>query len=291
MGLPNPALLRVFYINLLNTNFKFLKAMFILQKLTKQMTESLTSLYLNVANLNINKSTFKSLLNRSLINNDGSITAIGKRYVIANMPLSRQCLEMSLELHEIELLSNDCPEIALLKHFQSQGYVGSSLEGFAILTVLKALMLDRLEKYNFFESRADACTRYLESQFIILKDKSDELILSIRETYKDAFIKNFHEIISQPFIRSEYPQLTIEFAVAVFDTVETDTFIKLATQLAQEPSFRNGWPDLTLIKNNVIQFVEVKTNDKLHNSQLVTIPILREISSSKISVCRLKNFT
>ena len=265
--------------------------MLILQKLSKQMQESLITLYLNVAKVNVNKSILKSLLDRGLINKDGSITAIGKRYVIANMTLSRQCLEMSLELHEIELFSNDCPEIALLKHFQSQGYVGSSLEGFAMLTVLKALMLDKLEKYNFFESRADACTRYLESQFIILKDKSDELILSIRKTDKDMFIKNFHEIISQPFIRSEYPQLTIEFAVAVFDAVKTDTFIKLATQLANEPSFRNGWPDLTLIKNNVIQFIEVKTSDSLHNNQLVTIPIMREISPFKISVYRLKNFT
>ena len=263
----------------------------ILQKLTKQMKESLTSIYLNVENIRINKSTIKSLHNRNLITTDGSITDIGKRYVIANMFLSRQCLELSLDLHEIELLSNDSPEIALLKHFQSQGYIGSSHEGFAMLTVLKALMLDKLEKYNFFKCRIAACRSYLEAQFSISKDKLGKLILSIRETDKQKFINNFQEIINQPFIRSEYPQLTIDFAEAVFDAVETDTFIKIATKFAEEPyTYRNGWPDLTLIKNNVIQFIEVKTNDKLHNSQLVTIPILREISSSKISVYRLKNF-
>ena len=284
--------MQVFYIKVdKNKNLYLLKEKCILQKISKQMKECLISLYLNVANLDTNKATIKSLLNRNLITYDGTITEIGKRYVIANMSLTRQCVELSLELHELEILSGDSPENALLNHFQSQGYVGSSLEGFAMLTVLKALMLDNLEKYNIFESRADACTRYLESQFIILKDKSDELILSIRKTDKDMFIKNFHEIISQPFIRSEYPQLTIEFAVAVFDAVKTDTFIKLATQLALEPTLRNGWPDLTLIRNNVIHFIEVKTSDRLHCSQLVTIPILREILPFNISVYRLKNFT
>lgn len=48
-----------------------------------------------------------------------------------------------------------------------------------------------------------------------------------------------------------------------------------------------SWPDLTIVKGNEVKFIEVKTTDKLHKSQLVTIPTFRKIIPYDFSVCRV----
>ena len=181
------------------------------------------------------------------------------------------------------------PEPALLKHFENMGYVGSHIEGYTFQTVLKALMLDKLAELNTFNSRDDACTRYLEAQLTILKEKVTELISSIRKTSRSKFLKNVKEILKQPFIQREYPGLTEKCCIAIFDAVDTEVFIRVANKFAEEPyTYRAGWPDLTLVKGKEVQFIEVKTTDKLHSSQLTTIPVLMQILPYKFSVYRVR---
>ncbi|WP_371264495.1 VRR-NUC domain-containing protein, partial [Salmonella enterica] len=52
--------------------------------------------------------------------------------------------------------------------------------------------------------------------------------------------------------------------------------------------YRSGWPDLTLIRDKSIKFVEVKTTDNLHKSQLTTIPVILDVLPNTIVVCRVK---
>ena len=85
--------------------------------------------------------------------------------------LKNQCGELNLPLEEIQLDYEGRPEPALLKHYESLGYIGSFIEGYTFLTVLKALMLDKLADLNTFNDRNDACTRYLEAQLTIHKDR------------------------------------------------------------------------------------------------------------------------
>lgn len=107
---------------------------------------------------------------------------------MARISLNQQCENLSIELHEICLQYEGKPEPALLRHFESIGYVGSCVEGGTMLTALKALMLDALAEFNTFKDRKDACCRYLEAQLTILKDKSDLLIRSIAKTGKNRFL-------------------------------------------------------------------------------------------------------
>jgi len=51
--------------------------------------------------------------------------------------------------------------------------------------------------------------------------------------------------------------------------------------------YRSGWPDLTIGDKKQIELVEVKTTDKLHGSQLYTIPMLMSILPCNISVVRI----
>jgi len=251
------------------------------------MNLAIMDLYSNGANASIPKITIKALNSRSLLTIDGSLSPSGKRYVLSKMPLLKQCIELSLEYQSISLTYDGKPEPVLLKYYESLGYLGSYSEGIAIFTVLKALMLDELQKYS---SREQACTGYLDGQLFVLKDKIDEIIFSISKVNKKTFLLNFSDIICQPSTQMDKcPELSIDFANAIFDAIETNLFIKLATRIAQDPyTLRNGWPDLTLVKGDQVRFIEVKTTDKLHCSQLVTIPIMRKILPFQFSVCKVK---
>lgn len=203
--------------------------------------------------------------------------------------LDKQCKELSLPLEEIHLSYEGKPEPALLKHFESLGYVGSFNEGYTFLTVLKALMLDKLAELNVFNDRKDACTRYLEAQLTIHKDKVSDIVASIRNTSKKKYLSNLREIFCQPFIQREYASLSFECCEALFNAIETEIFIAVAKKFSENPySYRSGWPDLILVKGTEVKFVEVKTTDKLHKSQLITIPTFREILPYDFSVYRVR---
>lgn len=202
--------------------------------------------------------------------------------------LENQCAELNLPLEKIQLDYEGRPEPALLKHYESLGYIGSFIEGLAFLTVLKALMLDKLAALNTFNDRDDACSRYLEAQFTIHKDKVGEIISSIKTTSKEKYLSNLKEIFSQLFIQSEYPQLSFECCVALFDAIDKHTFVEVAKKFAEDPYvYRNGWPDLIIVKGKEVRFIEVKTTDRLHKNQLLTIPTFRKILPYEFLVCKV----
>lgn len=202
--------------------------------------------------------------------------------------LEKQCKELDLPLDELQLDYEGRPEPALLKYYESLGYVGSSIEGYTFLTVLKALMLDKLAALNTFNDRNDACTRYLEAQFTIHKDKADEIIKSIKNTSKKKYLSNLKEIFNQPFIQNEYPNISFECCVALFNAIDKQVFVDVARKFSEDPyQYRKGWPDLIVVKGKEVKFIEVKTTDKLHKNQLVTIPTIRKIIPYDFSVCRL----
>jgi len=252
------------------------------------MERSLLDVYKEKTTEGINKSSLNALKDRGLIDESNVITSYGSRYAISKLPLIKQCNELNLELETLKLSYTGRPEPALLSYYKNLGYEGVSTEGIGILTVLKALMLDKLAELNSFNERDDACTRYLEAQFTILEDKTNEIIPTIRTTTKDRFVSNFQEIIAKPFIALEYPELSIDFATTLFDATDKEVFVAVASKLAEDPyTYRNGWPDLTLIKDKEVFFIEVKTTDKLHESQLITIPEMRSILPFKFSVCKV----
>ncbi len=256
--------------------------------MTKEMNQSVLNIYTENSIGHIKKSVLNTLKNADLLGVDDKLTVLGEVYAISMMSLAKQCSELSLEYETINISYEGRPEKALLEYYKSLGYIGSSSEGSGILTVLKAFMLDKLAQHNFINNREDACTRYLEAQFTILKQKKGEIISSILSVSKPRYLSNFQEIISQPFIAGEYPELSLEFANAMYDAININIYIALANKFAEDPyRYRSGWPDLTLIKGNEVQFIEVKTSDKLHESQLVTIPVMRKILPFTFRVCKV----
>ncbi len=236
----------------------------------------------------LNKNSIQSLRSRLLINDHNQLTRTGWILAISYAKLDRQCKFLGIHLEELEIDYSNFPEKSALKYFENNGYIGTNAEGGAILNVIKALMLEKLYEHNLFKDRADACCRYLEAQFTILNSNKLELISSIKTTSKELFLNNFLEIISTDFISGLYPELKMEFAEAFYEAIDLNYIISIANKFSEDPyKYRSGWPDLILIKDNKIQFVEVKTSDKLHINQIETISAMKELVPYEFKVIKL----
>ena len=258
-----------------------------MKSLSKNMRDALKIILSTEETKQINKNTLNSLSTRKFIH-DNQLTREGWLYAISLLHLNAQCKILNLELIELNLNHTDRPEVSALRYFENNGYIGSHIEGTTIFNILKALMLDKLHCYNPFHDRNDACARFLEAQFTILKEKSEELISEILQTPKSIFLKNFDEIKNHPFISSNYPELDIRFAEKLFDIIDKQHLVNIAKKFSEAPyRYRSGWPDLTLIKGNQIEFVEVKTTDKLHLSQIDTISTMKQVIPYTFKVLRL----
>ena len=212
-----------------------------------------------------------------------------KNQAVQGMSLKKQCSELSIELNELQATYSGRPEYAALDYFQENGFIGTPDEGYTFKTILKALILDELSAVNTFDDRSDACVRYLEAQLEMHKDKLDHFVRSSSKTKKRRVISNLNEIGGQDYIRS-YHSFSVKIAIAIFKSVGRESLTNLLAKFSEDPySYRSGWPDLTIVREREVQLVEIKTTDKLHSSQLVTMPMLQEILPCKVSVLRIKN--
>ncbi|MBU2617539.1 MAG: VRR-NUC domain-containing protein [Euryarchaeota archaeon] len=248
------------------------------------------------------KNTQRALEKRRLISKDGVLTSQGVFVVLEWLSLNNQCRELGLPLEELSYQSTSKPEIAAYKYFSERGYVGDFQEGDIILMVIQALCLDELTELNPEKSREDAC-RFLKAQFYdfeLKKKDLEPLFEAIQKTSKERFTENFKEILGEPIqspiLGNEWNQEVDkryksypDAAKAFYDAVGIGPLERVARKFASNPcQFGNGWPDLTLVKGNEVRFIEVKTGDNLHRSQLVTIPIMQPLLPATFSVLRMK---
>ncbi len=60
--------------------------------------------------------------------------------------------------------------------------------------------------------------------------------------------------------------------MALWDAMGPNLIARLAAGVLEDPYlFRNGWPDLTLVRDGRVKFIEIKTTDRLHHTQFTTI--------------------
>ena len=151
----------------------------------------------------------------------------------------------------------------------AEGHLCTWCEGGSINLLMKAAALDVLVNRNFFSHRTDAIRRYLEAQFTILKEFESDLLACIRNVSAGRLSENIAEICADPFIREAYPRVRQDFLISLSSVLETEFLSQVATIFIAKPyEYRSGWPDLTVIDNRAVSFVEVKTTDRFHGSQL-----------------------
>ena len=202
----------------------------------------------------------------------------------------KQCEELSLPVEIIELKYNKNVEYSLLNYYMTNGFVGTYIEGKALFTVLKAYLLDELFNISWHREKKKTAETYLEAHLIAITKEELEIILkSIDTLTEEQFVSNISFILEQPFIKEDCKSLSLEFAIGIYSIIPKE-IIKILFRKIHEDSYtyRNGWPDLIIFKDNELKFIEVKTKDKLHRSQIITIPTMREILPYSFSVVKVK---
>jgi hypothetical protein len=187
-------------------------------------------------------------------------------------------------------VDNGCtpsPESAALQLLRLEGWDGSACEGGAILLLLKSACFEYLVRVNSYGSREDTIRRYTEAQFTIHKNEAAEIVGTIQGAKRRDVLQNFAEIYADRFISSVYPGISEEFMGALFDSISPKLSAIASAFLEDSYQYRAGWPDLTLIRNDALRFVEVKTTDTLHASQVTILRRFAEPLDLNFSVLKL----
>lgn len=246
-----------------------------------------------------NASTRKALEGRGLISSSGRVTDKGKKLGIALMPLDEQCHELGLPLRKVEVETFRAPERQALDLAKKEGWIGTSYEGTTILLLLKAVLFPtlvcmlrrQLPHYSEGEIEALAAKGYFES-FSSGLGSSDAQMLA------EGVFCATEETIGLGFERCRtaslelaiaHPDLTFELILSLHKALGANTLCELVRLIQIDPyKYRKGWPDLTLVRNGVVAFVEVKTSDRLHESQIEAIPYVSSVlGKSRFAVWRL----
>lgn len=207
---------------------------------------------------------------------------------IAKLPLTEQCLQLDITYEKIDGLPyGKKPEIDALNYFLDQGFVGAYCEGGPILLLIRAAALDVLAQFNFL-GRSDACTRFTEAQLVAYKESSELILNAIRNTDNAQVVRNFNEIYMYPRILGYYTGLTADIMSSLFAAIGAERLAQITAAIMEAPyTYRAGWPDLTMVKGSDMLWVEIKTTDRLHISQIMTIFRIKPLLPGNMCVVKL----
>ena len=197
------------------------------------------------------------------------------------MLLEAQCTELGWPFHVMyaEYLDNKSwhegslytlnPEEIVANLIFAQGRLCSWCEGGSVNLLMKAASLDFLAARNPFGDRQDVVRRYFEAQCTILNEVASDLLASIHQVTSPRLRENIAEVCSDLYIQEYYPRVKEEFLVLLAKAMEPEILSRIAKIFVQKPyDYRAGWPDLTVIEHKNVSFIEVKTTDRFHVSQL-----------------------
>ncbi|MDG2517380.1 VRR-NUC domain-containing protein [Lysobacter soli] len=161
------------------------------------------------------------------------------------------------------------PETVALSMICRPSERGSFCEGDSVKVLMKAACFGLLVKHNMFHDRVDAARRYFEAQCTILVDRRSEIVGAIRSSNADAVASALDEILKiGPAASCDVP-LDAGFMLELYARLSADRLAAIAELFVQRPyDYRAGWPDLTLVGEDGVRFVEIKTTDRFHESQV-----------------------
>jgi len=252
------------------------------------------------------KNTADSLVMRCLCSENGKLTEEGKVVALRLVSLKKQCEFLGIEIESLELKKKYAdPSVDASFHFIRQGHRCSYCEGIALRKVLSCLYAHRIfeipgkeDRHTFF---LDGLYHYdlvynlncgVEGTFHLpfkeynYNSLTDELLNTINECNRDTFLINYRYLYPKGYCCNGVDE---SFAVQLYDLIGLDRFGKLARMIYSDPfAFSKGWPDLTLIRDGSVELLEVKTTDKLHESQLITISSVKNNINIKVKVLNVK---
>lgn len=195
--------------------------------------------------------------------------------------LAKQCADIGWSLTDLPAKKHDkrmwsleggapgLPEEVVGRMYAHTGAQVSFCEGGSALLLMKAAALETLAKRNTFNDRSDAIARYLEAQMTILAEHTAEIVETARSITPYDLKQNVNELAANSTLRSFFPRVSPEFMLELYKQMGNDKLADLLLAFSSAPyDYRAGWPDLIVLKDGTMKFIEVKTSDNLLNTQL-----------------------
>jgi tetratricopeptide (TPR) repeat protein len=159
-------------------------------------------------------------------------------------------------------------ELAVLDHYQAEGWHGCAAEGGLILTLIKAASFNALPVRHadtFIEALYAKNVAFPEDRF-----EHSDLLAVIDLASSEQIERNWAVIAASAGDTPRfYPRVQRDHVIGFFNCLGTPRLRAIAEMFATASyDLRAGWPDLTLWRDGEVRFVEVKApGDSMHASQ------------------------
>jgi len=123
-------------------------------------------------------------------------------------------------------------------------------------------------------------------------DLEGELLRDIASVSVGQAMKSFDRLRSwqsdEKWFPHSYVGMTQELVQLVLERLPRATLVEIARLFFSDPhAYVKGWPDLTVIEGGEVRFVEVKTVDCFHASQIITIGDMKAATGLNVTVTRV----
>lgn len=270
--------------------------------LSAPMKRALRALAVGESIANAGRATRAALVSRGLCDELQRLTGLGRVTAIGLMPLATQCRILGLPLCEMQHQWEGVPEAAAARMLADEPARVFADEGRIVHALIHALVLPRLFELasNAWKDTggAERARSYLYLYYtaylhllrfeprlteLMLEDIQNQTVSQFQRSWATLADWN-RTLCSHPAART-----SIDLATDMLAAVGRPTLYEIATRAFETRFlFGCGWPDLTLLTDTRrVRLVEVKVTDRLHASQIVLFPILRDSIGLDVSVLKL----
>jgi hypothetical protein len=247
--------------------------------------------------------TLKALITRGFCDSDGEINPFGRVTAISLLPLAEQCRVLRIPLVVHLHAWHGRPEQAALSLLPDKPRWAFLDEGRMLHALIHALVLPRLYSLasgawngnaGYDRARSWLYRHYAAYHEMLEIDPqlTQGMLQDIHRWDRTAFATSWQTLATWNLLLGSHPAVDVgsDEALAVLDCVGEPTLSAIAARVFSEPfAYYHGWPDLMLLDSTEkLRFVEVKTTDRLHFGQIVTMNDMRETAGLNISVMRLQ---
>ena len=170
-------------------------------------------------------------------------------------------------------------EEAVMYTLRKQGFQGTFYELHPLMQIMQAGCLPYLEESskNLFEENYRA--RTFSAQIGMYGLDKEKLANLINTCSRDILLEKWKEIYADSTVQKWFPGITVEDINALITAIPQKTFSQILDAVLKDPINNSvGWPDIFAYDGEKLRLIEVKTTDKLRESQKYTyINIIKKI--------------
>lgn len=238
------------------------------------------------------------------------MTETGTVYAVSLCPLHEQAARLGILFREESIpRSGSRPELDLLRSYHARGWSGCFTEGAIVFVLLSSIWLDTLldcAEYAMREWRGGRRhARVVESMYYnryhvfcyfdfaaAFPAVRRALIRAIDDSEKGHVIRTYRKMKScqggDIWFWSGQNGMTEKLVVALFEILGRNRLRRIAKVFLNDPFlYSTGWPDLLVIMDGVPRFIEVKTTDRLHVSQIIVMPEMMAAGDLEFEIVRI----